>query len=161
MIKNRSGYELLEYIPCKEEEISNYKNITSAGIIYIVNNKILIGFNNWRMQWEIPAGRIEKEETPREAAERELYEETHQKVNDMKFSGLFKRKRPNGELTYIAIYLSNEETIMPFIKSDNDEFDTIKLWDLNETIGYVDEVDLEIIKIALKTIKYHKTLLKT
>ncbi len=32
-IKNKCGYELLEYITCNEQEIINYKNVTAAGIV--------------------------------------------------------------------------------------------------------------------------------
>ena len=98
MIKNKSGYELIEYIPCDEHEIVNYENVTSAGVIFKVNNSYLIGFNDWRMQWELPVGGIEKGESARQAAIRELFEETHQKVDDVQFKGLFKKKRPTGEI---------------------------------------------------------------
>lgn len=147
MIKNKCGYELLEYIKCEEHEIDNYENITGAGVIFRVGNqnKYLIGFNNWRKQWEIPAGRIEKGESARETAIRELFEETHQKVNDLEFKGLFKKKRPSGEIVYMAIFTCVRESLTPFVKREDDEFDKIKLWDLKEDIGYVDEIDLEII----------------
>ncbi len=147
IIKNKCGYELLEYISCSEEEIENYDNVTGAGIVFKVNNNYLVGFNNWRKQWEIPAGRIESGERARETALRELLEETHQQVDDIEFKGLFKKRRPNGEIVYMAIFSCEKDSIAPFIKNDKDEFDTIKLWDLNENIGYVDEVDLKIIQI--------------
>ena len=59
-IKNKGCYVLLEYIPCEEQEIINYKNVTSAGVVFKINNQYLIGFNDWRMQWELPVGGIEK-----------------------------------------------------------------------------------------------------
>lgn len=147
IIKNKCGYELLEYIPCDEQEIMNYDNVTGAGIVFSVNNKYLIGFNNWRKQWEIPAGRIEGRESARQTAIRELFEETHQQVDDIEFKGLFKKKRPNGEIVYMAIFLCIKDSIVPFVKKEDDENDEIKLWDLNEEIGYVDEIDLKIIQI--------------
>ena len=147
IIKNKIGYELLEFISCKEQEIDNYKNVTSAGVVYKVGNKYLIGFNGWRTQWELPVGRIEKGETARQAAIRELFEETHQKVENAEFKGLFKKKRPNGEIVYTAIFFCEEDNIIPFIKNNIDENTEIKLWDLNEDIGYVDEIDLKIIEI--------------
>ncbi len=146
--KNKCGYELLEYIPCNEQEIINYENVTGAGIVVKVNDEFLIGFNNWRKQWEIPAGRIEKGESARQAAIRELLEETHQKVENIEFKGLFKKKRPNGEIVYMAIFLCVKDGIVPFVKKEDDEMDEIKLWDLKEDIGYVDEIDLKIIKIV-------------
>jgi len=146
--KNKCGYELLEYIPCNEQEIINYENVTGAGIVVKVNDEFLIGFNNWRKQWEMPAGRIEKGESARQAAIRELLEETHQKVENIEFKGLFKKKRPNGEIVYMAIFLCVKDGIVPFVKKEDDEMDEIKLWDLKEDIGYVDEIDLKIIKIV-------------
>lgn len=95
----------------------------------------------------IPAGRIEKGESARQAAIRELFEETHQQVDDIEFKGLFKKKRPNGEIVYMAIFLCVKDRILPFIKKDNDENGEIKLWDLKEDIGYVDEIDLKIIEL--------------
>ena len=146
--KNKCGYELLEYIPCNEQEIINYENVTGAGIVVKVNDEFLIGFNNWRKQGEIPAGRIEKGEISIQAAIRELLEETHQKVENIEFKGLFKKKRPNGEIVYMAIFLCVKDGIVPFVKKEDDEMDEIKLWDLKEDIGYVDEIDLKIIKIV-------------
>lgn len=147
IIKNKCGYELLEYIPCDEQEIINYENVTGAGIVVKVNDEFLIGFNNWRKQCEMPAGRIEKGESARQAAIRELFEETHQKVENIEFKGLFKKKRPNGEIVYMAIFLCVKDEIIPFVKKDDDENDEIKLWNLKENIGYVDEIDLKIIEI--------------
>ena len=40
-----------------------------------------------------------------------------------------------------------ECNVVPFVKNDADENIEIKLWDLNEDIGYVDEIDFKIIKI--------------
>jgi len=146
MITNRNGYELLEYISCSEEELNNYENITGAGVIFEVDNKYLVGFNNWRLQWEIPAGGIEQGETPKQAALRELKEEAHQEIGDAEFVGLFKKKRPSGEIVHMAIYKYVTDSITPFIKQQDDENDEIKLWDLEENIGNVDEIDKEIIK---------------
>lgn len=146
MITNRNGYELLEYISCSEEELNNYENITGAGVIFEVDNKYLVGFNNWRLQWEIPAGGIEQGETPKQAALRELKEEAHQEIDDAEFVGLFKKKRPSGEIVHMAIYKYVTDSITPFIKQEDDENDEIKLWDLEENIGNVDEIDKEIIK---------------
>lgn len=147
IVKNKCEYELLEYIPCKEQEIINYKNVTSAGVVFKVENKYLIGFNDWRMQWELPVGGIENGETARQAAIRELFEETHPKVDNVVFKGLFKKKRPNDQVVYTAIFFCERDTIIPFVKNDADENIEIKLWDLKEDIGYVDEIDLKIIEI--------------
>ena len=68
-------------------------------------------------------------------------------MDNAEFKGLFKKKRPNGEIVYTAIFFCEEDRIVPFVKNDADENIEIKLWDLNEDIGYVDEIDFKIIKI--------------
>ena len=159
MISNKVGYELLEFIPCDEKDLVNYENITGAGIVFKVDNNYLVGYNNWRKQWEIPAGKIEEGETAKVAAIRELFEESHQKADNAEFVGLFKKRRPNKEIVYMAIFLCVKDHIVPFIKKDDDEFDEIKLWNLKDEIGDVDKIDLEIIKTVNKVVNV-KTNLK-
>jgi len=50
-----------------------------------VLDKYVVGLNKYRKQWEFPAGGIEDGESAREAAIRELYEETHQRNNHLEF----------------------------------------------------------------------------
>lgn len=108
----------------------------------------LIGFNNWRKQWEFPAGGIEKGETAREAAERELFEETHQRNTDLNFKGLFRVMKPNGEIRFQTIFLCYQDKLEPFIKTEDDEMSKIMLWDLKQDIGYVDECDLKMVELS-------------
>lgn len=148
LAKNKSGWIVLEYLDINEGEIVNYDNVTGAFAIVKIKGKYLIGFNNWREQWEFPAGGIDVGKTAREAAIRELMEETHQENKDMQFRGLFKVMRPSGEIKYQAIYLCTQDMLQPFIKNENDEMDQIMLWDLKKDIGYVDESDLKMVELS-------------
>ena len=144
---NKSGLALLEYLKIEESDIWKY-NVTGAFAIVKIGNRYLFGFNNWRKQWELPAGGIEQGETAREAAKRELFEETHQESGALIFRGLAKVMRPNGEIRYQAIYQGFQEELLPFDKKDDDEMDEIILWDLKQDIGYVDECDLKILELS-------------
>ncbi len=148
IIKNRSVWTLLEYIKIKEEEIDGFDSVTGAFAIINVNGKFLIGHNKYRDQWEFPAGGIEFGETARKAAERELFEETHQVNSQLEFKGLFKLEAPNGEIKHQAIFFGFQSDIIPFEERDDDEMDKIMLWDLEENIGYVDECDLKIVELS-------------
>lgn len=148
LARNRSGWSLLEYRKMEEWEAGYYDRVTGAYAIVCIKGCYLIGFNNWRKQWEFPAGGIEEGETPGEAAERELWEETHQKVSSFQFKGLVKMMAPDGEIRYQAIYMAYKDELVRYIKRDNDEMDRIMLWDLKEDIGYFDECDLEIVKLS-------------
>ena len=145
--KNRSGWSLHEFIDITENQITEYSNVTGAYSIVKVGDKYLIGYNNWRKQWEFPAGGIEEGETARQAAYRELFEETHQENLELKFKGLFKVTDSHGIQKYQAAFLGEKESITPFEYTDGDEMSKVYLWDLSEDIGYVDEVDVAIVKM--------------
>lgn len=146
--KNRSGWILQEYINIPEEEISDYPNVTGSYAIVKVCGKYLIGYNIWRKQWEFPAGGIEEGETARQAAYRELFEETHQVDLALEFKGLFKVTDSHGKQKYQAVFLGEKEALEPFTCSEGDEMSEIRLWDLKEDIGYVDELDVAIVTIV-------------
>lgn len=148
LAKNKFGWTLLEYLNIDEDEISNFDNVTGAFAVINVNGKYLIGYTSWRNQWEFPAGGIEKGETAREAAERELFEETHQKCKNLEFRGLFKIMKPDGEIKYQAVFLGFQDELVSFEKTDGDEMDKLMLWDLKEDIGYVDECDLKMVELS-------------
>ena len=148
--KNKSGWILHEYKSIQEEQISEYPNVTGSYAIVKVGDQYLIGYNDWRKQWEFPAGGIENGETARQAAYRELLEETHQGNLELEFKGLFKVTDSHGKQKYQAVFLGQKEALEPFVYSENDEMSKISLWDMKEDIGYVDELDVAIVK-AIET----------
>lgn len=148
LAKNKSGWILLEHLDIKEEEIANYENITGAFAIVTVEGQYLIGYNKWRQQWEFCGGGIEPGETAREAAARELFEETHQRATELIFKGISRMQRPNGEICYQAVFVGEVERLEPFVPMDEDEMSDIMLWDLKQDIGYVDACDLKIVEMV-------------
>ncbi len=146
LAQNKSGWKLLEYLNIGEERIGDYENVTGAFAIINVGDKFLVGFNPMRQQWEFPAGGIEEGETAREAAVRELFEETYQIQRELNFAGLFKVMDPKGIIKYQAVFTGELPELQPFIHSEGDEMTRLRLWDLKEDIGYVDECDLAIAK---------------
>jgi len=148
LAKNKSGWKLIEYIDIKEDNIEQYENVTGAYAILRIKNQYVVGYNDWRKQWEFPAGGIEEGETAREAAIRELYEETHQKNEHLDFKGLFKVEDAKGIIKYQAIFVCYQEALLPFEHNDGDEMSELRLWDLKEDIGYVDECDMKIVQMV-------------
>lgn len=82
LASNTWGYNLVEFISMSEEDLKykKYEPITGSLIVVKCEEKILVGYNLRRKQWELPAGSIEKGESPRDCAIRELYEETNQSL---------------------------------------------------------------------------------
>ena len=148
LAKNKSGWTLLEYIDIEEKDITKYENVTGAYAILRIKDKYVIGYNGWRKQWEFPAGGIDEGETAREAAVRELYEETHQKNDALEFKGLFKVEDAKGKIKYQAVFVGEQDELSSFSRSENDEMDEIMLWDMKEDIGYVDECDVKIVQMV-------------
>lgn len=150
LAKNKSGWKLIEYIDIQEEDIERYENVTGAYAILKVTDKYIIGYNSWRQQWEFPAGGIDEGETPRQAAIRELFEETHQRNEELAFKGLFKVEDAKGNTKYQAIFIGEQAELFPFEHKENDEMSEIRLWDMQENIGYVDECDVKIAQIVFE-----------
>jgi 8-oxo-dGTP diphosphatase len=102
-------------------------------------------FNKWRKHWELPGGIIEKGETSRECAVRELYEETNQSLMHLRFKGLMKFcLKPDNRIEYGALYSGELIEIVPF--QENNEAAKIIFWDMKSDIGYIDEIDEKLLE---------------
>lgn len=148
----KKNIEIVEYYNIPEEKL--YKNEygipTSAYAVIRVKGRYLLGFNKYRKQWEFPAGKIELGESAVFAARRELYEETHQKVETLEFRGMFKiYDHSKNENRFRAVYFGCIEKIDEFVSVEGDEMTKTCLWEFGDNSIYVDEVDCEMIKIIL------------
>ncbi|RIW28939.1 NUDIX hydrolase [Bacillus salacetis] len=144
-ILKSNGSEFIEFISIQEEELLSYHPLAGSFAVLKCDGKYLMCYNVWRKQWELPAGGRENNETPKECAIRELYEETGQIVTDLKFRGLLKTKKTEDEeIRYNPVYSSITSKLQPFI--ENNETSKIMLWDLKEIIGTIDMVDIKILE---------------
>lgn len=141
-IKN-NGFEFLDFLVIIETEMYDYHRLAGSYAVIECDNKYLLCYNTWREQWELPAGQREENETPKNCAIRELYEETGQSVSELKFKGLLKVKNLiSNEIKYNPVYFTRLEKLQPF--QINKETSAIQLWDLKTSIGYIDEVDYKL-----------------
>ncbi|MEK4628613.1 MAG: NUDIX hydrolase [Solibacillus sp.] len=142
---NINNQKLLAFLRMKEHETKLYQPIAGSFAVVKCSGKYLLCYNTWRKQWEIPAGQRDGNETAKECAIRELYEETGQVVNDMNFVGLMKVKNNlNGCVKYNPIYFTEIVQLQSFL--ENDETSAIKLWDLTKNIRDIDEVDRHLLE---------------
>jgi 8-oxo-dGTP diphosphatase len=145
IIENNHGWMFLDFIKLNEDELDSYSSIAGSYAVIKREEKFLLCYNVWRKQWEVPAGKREKGETAEECAYRELNEETGQTPAKLDFEGLMKVKKVDGSIKYNPVFTGILDELQPFRK--NEETSAIILWDLEQGIGSVDEVDYELLKI--------------
>lgn len=142
-VTQNHGFEFLGFVVAQEQEMGEYQPLAGSFAVIKCEEKYLMCFNKWRKQWELPAGSREGNETPRECASRELYEETGQVVDQLEFRGLLKLKNERtGSVKYNPVFYAETEALQPFI--ENDETTQIQLWDLEEELGTIDGIDIKI-----------------
>ena len=137
-------YEFVDFLQMQEETLLQYKPLAGSYAVIRMNGKFLICYNKWRKQWELPAGGREQNETPKQCAMRELFEETGQKVSDLQFIGLLQSKHAHtGALKHNPVYFAETKTLQPFI--ENDEIVEIQLWDASTPLDHFDPLDRKIL----------------
>ena len=150
--ENTGDIEIIEYYDIQEEELYKNNNTmpSSAYAVIEVQGKFLIGYNSYREQWEFPAGKIESGESAMEAARRELYEETHQIVDELEFCGLIKiLDKTKKEYRFRAVYKGKAESLTEFVPWEKDEMLDIRLWDFGDQSIYVDQIDTKMVEILM------------
>jgi 8-oxo-dGTP diphosphatase len=138
-----NGFEFLDFLDVKETELYNFHRLAGSYAVLKCDDKYLLCYNTLRNQWELPAGQRGKNETSKECAIRELFEETGQSVSKIDFKGLLKVKNViSDEIKYNPVFFTTLEKLQPFQK--NNETSEITLWDLKQQIGCIDEVDIKV-----------------
>lgn len=144
---NKNGDIFEELISISEDQLDETNldyPITHALVVAKSRQGYLLLFNTWKQQWELAGGILEPGETLRQCALREMMEETNQVPDRIEFRGLMKFILKKGKTEYGGLYSANIDKERPFVK--NDEADEIVFWDGEQNIGYIDEIDKELLK---------------
>lgn len=97
IIADAKGNELLEIINVTEENANNqYSPVNHCLAVVKIGNDHLMGWNNWRQDWEIFGGCRESGETMRECIARECKEELGLVNVDFEYLGLMYYKMAPG-----------------------------------------------------------------
>ncbi len=106
---------------------------------------LLMVFNRRRQEWELPGGMIDRGETPRQAAVRELREETGYEVEQLVFAGYARfalgvGQRPECAAVFTAHVRPHEGNFVP-----NEEIGAVCWWDgVQPLAGGVQTLDATI-----------------
>ena len=93
-------------------------------------------------KWSVPAGFLELEETPLEAAKRETFEETGLEVDgEPSFVTHFNMENPDGSRVVVAIYKIGYEQVSGELRPEEDEVEELRFWTLQEILSNSDELE--------------------
>jgi 8-oxo-dGTP pyrophosphatase MutT (NUDIX family) len=113
-------------------------------VVVRLEDSVLIIFNSWRRQWELPGGKREPGETARQAAMRELAEETGIEAVNMDFVAVAEcdLQRPNRR-EYTALYRTDLQMAPQLVI--NDEALAFLWWNPQSSIAaHMNALDAEM-----------------
>ncbi len=144
---NRDGVVLEAVLDLAEDALDEplAHPLTHALVVVRCQGRFLILFNRFKQYWELPGGIIDAGETPRACAARELLEETGQHIEPcvLSYCGLTRVSFPSGKSEHGALYAASLPDLTPFV--ENDEAARIALWDGQEDLGHVCEIDAALL----------------
>lgn len=157
LARDKKGNELLELIPIKECKVDElYRPVTHSLGIVRLGGDYLLGWNQYRQDWEIFGGCREEGETLRECMEREGQEELGLSGLEWTFLGLMHLKmapgyfNPEWHEEYGALYgVTLPEDSLKTIensRTDREEIARLALYSRiqeKEAIAPIDEALLE------------------
>ncbi|MFD3735917.1 NUDIX hydrolase [Streptomyces sp. NPDC058632] len=116
-------------------------------------HRVLMVFNRFRQTWELPGGQIDPGETPRQAAARELLEETnHVPDGQFCFVGFASfTLAPDQRAEYGALFTGRAADVSQLFQP-NDEVEAIRWWDLGEPLpGRLQPLDAYLAELSRNT----------
>ncbi|MBK6013566.1 NUDIX hydrolase [Streptomyces sp. MBT53] len=144
-----NGNALIAFIPEAEDAPPDDAPLPLSLVALWHHDAVLLVFGRQRQEWELPGGIIEPGESPRQAASRELLEETGQKTDaPSQFVGYAKfMLQPDLRMEYGALFIGNVTHPGPF--RDNEEVSAFRWWDPTVPLpGGTESLDLHLARLV-------------
>ncbi|WP_158290993.1 NUDIX hydrolase [Kribbella antiqua] len=150
-VQNADGSALLRFERLREDELDGLDPsvpLTASLVVLWCGHECLMVFNRYRQAWELPGGMLDPGESPREAAVRELAEESGQRADNLELAGVAMiRVAPDDRLEYLAIYRGHIESPQPF--TPNDEMSDGVWWSPREALADLFPIDAALATLCL------------
>lgn len=153
-IRDRAGNALVDFCFVAEEELPRLvENVPMPASLVVVTyaEAVLLMFDSWRKQWELPGGIREPGETARQAAVRELREETGLGVTDLTFAGVAEFELTEPERRELLAVYRVQVKVMPGL-TVNDEALAFRWWPPDEPVDNgMSPLDAEIARRVVRS----------
>ncbi|WP_405541352.1 NUDIX hydrolase [Streptomyces phaeochromogenes] len=147
-----NGNALIAFIPDAENAPPDDAPLPLSLVALWHHDSVLLVFDRRRQRWELPGGVIEPGESPRQAASRELLEETGQKADDpSQFAGYAKfMLHPDERVEYGALFIGSVTHPEPF--RENEEVSAFRWWDPRGPLpGGSESLDLHLARLVMRS----------
>jgi 8-oxo-dGTP diphosphatase len=153
-VRDGVGNVLVDVFFAAESDLVTFERrlpMPASLVVVRLEDPVLMIFDGWREQWELPGGMREGGETARQAAARELAEETGIDTTDLDFVAVaeFDLRLPSRR-EYAAVYRTDLQTAPQLVA--NDEALAFWWWDPHSwPTEQMSPLDAEIARLAIQT----------
>ena len=153
IVTDKKGNQLLELLQGDENELvsnESYRPLTGSLVVVKSEKGFMLLKHKWRQAWEIVGGTIEANETPRECAIRECFEESGYEISDLRFIALIKCSLVAGHyssesrIDYSALYCCDIQNIKDF--QENEEISDLCWHKPGDFIENASEIDVKLLE---------------
>lgn len=159
LARDDNGDALTGFYQIAEQACPDDAPLTAALVALWHNDRMLLVFNRYRQCWELPGGMIDPGETPRQAATRELHEETGIHLETLTFAGYAHFRLGTEQRTEYAALYTAPATPHDNHFTPNEEITAICWWDGTQPLtGRLQPLDTALGRLAKNTA--HTTMRK-
>jgi 8-oxo-dGTP diphosphatase len=147
-IRDRVGNTLVDFRAVTEDELARVA-VPASLVVVTHADKVLMMFDSWRKEWELPGGTREPGETTHQTAVRELHEETGVSVTELTLAAVaeFDLVKPERR-EFLAVYQVRLQAVPRLVV--NDEALDFRWWSPAEPVSEdMSPLDAEIARRVL------------